>query len=252
MKQLPLLTAFQRFIKENQLIHAGDSLIVAVSGGVDSMALLDLLATVQEPMSLRLGVAHFDFRLRGEESEQDEEFVRAQAQSHGFDCYIRRADTAHVAAEQKRSIQEVARDLRYQFFDELRQSLGFGNIATAHHADDNAETILLNIIRGTGVAGLSGIPLRRKDLNLVRPLLFATRQQIQAYASERNLAFREDSSNAANDYSRNFLRHKIIPLLQKEINLNLSLTLLRTGAIYEQLEQYLNRTADKLSETAVQ
>ena len=132
-----------------------------------------------------------------------------------LNCIVERADAAEYAKHNAIGIQEAARDLRYEFFDKLLISSGFDKIATAHNADDNAETVLMNVFRGAGVAGLAGIPVFRKDRRIIRPLLFAGRKEIEAYAAEESLPFRNDSSNAKDQYTRNFIRHHVLPPVKK-------------------------------------
>lgn len=232
-------TRFHEFSRKRRLMEQGDKIIAAVSGGVDSMVLLDLLAREQEALGLSVIVAHFNFMLRGAESDGDEQFVVQRARHYGFEVYLDRADCAAYAREHKMGIQEAARQLRYEFFDNLLLSSGFDKIATAHNANDNAETILLNMFRGAGVAGLSGIPVYREDRRIIRPLVFAERKEIEDYASVERIPFRTDSSNAEEYYTRNYLRLNVLPLIQKEINPNVVATLNRTGELFRELESYL-------------
>jgi len=232
--------AAKEFIRRNTLIAQGDKVIAAVSGGIDSMVLMDLLDELRSAWHLELSIAHINHQLRGEESDGDEQFVRAHAESRGLRFHSHREDTLAFAESRKQSLQEAARDIRYAFFTDLRTTSGCDSIATAHHADDNAETVLFNIFRGAGVNGLSGIPIARKDTGVIRPLLFATRHEIAAYARERGLEFREDSTNRTSDYARNFIRHKIVPQIREQINPNLTATLLRTSELFTQLEEYLD------------
>ncbi|MDI6767142.1 MAG: tRNA lysidine(34) synthetase TilS [Bacteroidota bacterium] len=240
MAEQPLLHSFQEFIHKNHLIERGEKLIVTVSGGIDSMVLLDLLCVEKQRWKLDLAIAHFNHQLRGEESANDEAFVRSAAKKRSLVCYVECADTKQIAETEKLSIQEAARNLRYDFFKKLCSSIGFQKIATAHNADDNAETLLLNIFRGSGVHGLTGIPVYRKDQAIIRPLLFATRTDIQEYAHYRKLMYREDSSNLKSDYTRNFIRLEIIPLILNNINPNLTATLNRMSGTFNQLEDYIN------------
>ncbi|TLY29193.1 MAG: tRNA lysidine(34) synthetase TilS [Ignavibacteria bacterium] len=239
----PFLGNMRRFIRDFRLIDRGEKIILAVSGGLDSMVLLDALDDLKRDSQLTLSVAHFNHQLRGIESDRDEALLRSVALARGLECYVERANTRAAAEAQKLSVEECARNLRYAFFEKLRSSLGYQKIATAHHADDNAETILFNLFRGAGVHGLSGIPVRRNDQSIIRPLLFATRKQIEGYAAERKVSYREDASNAEREYTRNFLRHDVIPLIRENINPNLIGTLSRTAELFDQLEEYLNEQA---------
>ncbi len=240
-----LQAAVREHLRTSGLLGKGEKVIIAVSGGVDSMVLLDLLSKLRDDLGLEVAVAHFNHLLREKESDDDESFVRDEANRRGLECYVERANTLGLSETRKLSIQETARDLRYGFFNKLRTSLGFQKIATAHHADDNAETILFNLIRGAGVSGLSGIPAMRRDTMVIRPLLCVTREEIRSYADAHTVGFREDSSNRKSDYTRNFLRNELIPEIRKNINPNLPATLLRTGALFHQLEEYLRDEAGK-------
>lgn len=236
-----LFSQFHEFCRRRNLIPPGSSVIAAVSGGIDSAVLLDLLAEERAVSGLRLVVAHFNHRLRGDESDGDEQFVAGLAARYGCEFYVERADTAERAKQQKVGIQAAARDLRYAFFERLRESLSFDTIATAHNADDNAETILLHLFRGTGFRGLSGIPYLRKEI--VRPLLFASRAEIEAYATMREVKFRVDSSNATDHYARNYIRHHIVPRVKSNINPSVVEALTWSSELFRDLDGYLRDTA---------
>ncbi len=205
-----LLQEFQDHIKETGLFHPPDRLLIAVSGGVDSVVLTHLCHASGYDISL----AHMNFGLRGEESDRDEKFVRGLANQLSVPIFVQRAETLAYAAENKISIQETARILRYAWFRELmHRDHSLTYLCTAHHADDNVETVLMNLFRGTGISGLRGI--QAKQDNIVRPLLFASRQKIEQYALWQQLAFVEDSSNREEKYTRNFFRLQVIPLIEK-------------------------------------
>jgi len=203
----PLFATFQQELQA--LLPAGHSVLLAISGGVDSVVLAHLLKTAKVPVTL----AHVNFQLRGEESIRDEQFVRQLAQDWGMPLEVIRVDTHAYAVEHKCSVQVAARQIRYNWFDELlaaRQQAGERcSLATAHHADDSVETFLINLLRGTGLDGLQGIAAKRN--RIIRPLLFATRQMIEAYATAQQLSWVEDSSNSRNDYARNFIRNEWLP-----------------------------------------
>lgn len=186
-----------------------DKLLLAVSGGLDSMVMLHLLQNA----GFRTAVAHCNFQLRGEESIADEELVRETCRHSGIPFFFSRFDTAAEAAARGISIQMAARELRYAWFRDLAEKEGYALIATGHHFNDLVESVLMNLIRGTGIDGFRGIA-PRKD-NIIRPLLFATRKMIQAYALHQKIRWREDLSNASDDYQRNFLRHHIIPKVEE-------------------------------------
>lgn len=183
--------------------------LLALSGGIDSMVLAHLLIDA----GVLFAVAHCNFKLRAADADGDEAFVKTFAESHNLACFITSFDTATISAEQKKGIQEVARALRYDWLKEIQALHGFGTIITAHHADDNAETLLINLLRGTGIRGLHGI--RDYHNHLLRPMLFATKEEVLAYAAENKIAHREDESNATDKYLRNAIRHKVLPAFKE-------------------------------------
>jgi tRNA(Ile)-lysidine synthase len=210
---MELLDQFKQHWKTQfpQLPVANGRLLLAVSGGIDSVVLVDLLAAAGFPFA----IAHANFQLRGEESERDELFVRKLATDYQSEIFVQRFDTHGFAAEQKLSIQEAARELRYTWFAEIiarwKDEHINGYVLTAHHADDNIETMLMHFFRGTGIEGLAGMLAWRKEQSLLRPLLPFRKQALVHYAKERNLAFVEDSSNASDKYTRNFFRNSLLP-----------------------------------------
>jgi tRNA(Ile)-lysidine synthase len=204
-----MLQRFTNFVSEKSLFTGNDQLLLAVSGGMDSVVLCHLL----HKSGSNFSIAHCNFNLRAQESDQDEAFVKKLAKKYKVRCFIKSFETQQFADENKLSVQMAARELRYNWFRQLAADLSFDKILTAHHQSDLAETVLLNLIRGTGISGLHGIkPLSG---NLARPLLFATREEIMGYIAEEQLTWREDSSNASTKYSRNFVRQEIIPLIKK-------------------------------------
>lgn len=197
-----------------QQFPAGARVLCAVSGGLDSMCLLYFLDTWGPSAGFTAAVAHFNHQLRGETADRDENFVRAWCAGRNIPCYVGRGDTRALAAEEGLSLEEAARKLRYAFLEETAKREGFDAILTAHHADDNAETVLLNLIRGTGSAGLAGIPAQRG--NLFRPFLQITRDTLAAYAAAHQIHHVEDETNACADAAdRNLLRLEVIPLLRQ-------------------------------------
>ncbi|WP_396162103.1 tRNA lysidine(34) synthetase TilS [Flavobacterium sp.] len=205
-----MLTKFQNHIDLNFPQLKDKKLFLAVSGGIDSMVLVHLCAQLQ----LNFEVLHCNFQLRGAESDADLQFVASYCQQQAITIHTQVFDTAAIAAQNKESIQVTARNLRYQWFQEII-SLGFDYVLTAHHLDDSLETVLINFSRGTGLEGLTGIPAQNG--NVIRPLLPFSRDEIENYALENKIQWREDSSNASDKYLRNKIRHSIIPLF-KELN----------------------------------
>ena len=183
----------------------GDRLILALSGGIDSMVLADLLLKTK----VQFVAAHCNFHLRGEESDDDERFVREFAERNGVQCFVKHFDTGKYAAEHGVSIEMAARDLRYAWFEELRQQLGYDKIAVAHHADDQAETFFINLLRGAGLRGLKG--MQPQNGVIIRPMLWTSRERIHQFAVENNITWREDHTNAESVYLRNKIRNQLLP-----------------------------------------
>jgi tRNA(Ile)-lysidine synthase len=203
---MDILQSFKDLIAAERLFSPGDQLLVAVSGGLDSVVLCELLHRTGYSFSM----AHCNFQLRGEESERDEVFVRDLAQKYGVRLFTQRFDIPQLTKDQKISVQVAARQTRYAWFREIA---GEALILTAHHLDDNIETLLMNFFKGTGIAGLHGI--LPKQEGLVRPLLFATKEDLRQFALDQRLDWVEDSSNQSDKYTRNYLRHHVIPLVER-------------------------------------
>ncbi|MEO5782855.1 MAG: tRNA lysidine(34) synthetase TilS [Ginsengibacter sp.] len=213
-----LLQKFIEFIKKENLFQPKDKLLLAVSGGVDSVVLCDLC----KQAGFDFVIAHCNFQLRGEESDRDEKFVRELAKKYNVEIFVKKFDTAKYVEEKKVSIQVAARELRYSWFDFLigNQQNAIDNnnkianwISTAHHANDNIETLLMIFFKGSGIAGLRGI--LSKHEKIIRPLLFAKKEELVEFAKENNLKYVEDSSNASDKYTRNYFRNQLIPSIQK-------------------------------------
>lgn len=201
------LKAFKNYIHKAGLYVPSDRLLLAVSGGIDSMVLADLC----HQAGYTFAIAHCNFKLRGDASDGDESSVKQWAEKHSVPFFTVSFDTVQLADERKQSIQLAARELRYEWLEEIRQKEGYDWILTAHHLNDSIETILYNFTKGCGLKGLHGIP--EKNGFIVRPLLFATRVEIEAFAKMQGIAWREDASNETDKYARNFIRHQIVPLL---------------------------------------
>ncbi len=201
-----MLENFLENIAKKKLFEPGQKVLLAISGGIDSMVMLYLF----EKSGFEYGIVHCNFQLRGNESDGDEEFVKKQVLIHGVPSYFKKFDTEDYAQVNGISIEMAARELRYEFFEKIRAENKYDYIATAHHSDDLIETFFLNLTRKTGIKGLTGI--KEKSGKIIRPLLFASRAEIEALACENYIDFREDSSNSEVVFQRNFLRHKILPL----------------------------------------
>lgn len=205
----PLEKKFEEFVIKRRLVSPKKPTLLAVSGGLDSMVMMQLYHQAGYPFA----VSHCNFQLRGSESKADELFVRREAKYLKAEIYVKKFETQRIASRSGLSLQAAARKLRYRFFNEICRRHGYEFCATAHHADDNAETFFIHLLRGTGIAGEAGIPL--KQGLFVRPLLFASRAELEAYAREKGVEWREDSSNSEDKYLRNRIRHHLIPVLNE-------------------------------------
>lgn len=229
---MSLLSRFSNFIHEYQLFKKEERILLAVSGGRDSV----LMTYLFEKAGYSFGIAHCNFKLRGENSEKDEILVRALANKLNVPLYVTSFDTERVAKDQKLSVEMAARDLRYSWFENLRQTHDYDYVALAHHQNDTVETMLLNLTRGTGIAGLQGI-LPKRD-HFIRPLLFLNREEVDGAVAEWGLSYRDDESNFSTKYTRNKIRLEVIPRL-KEINPSLEKTFIENSKRFEALNELL-------------
>jgi tRNA(Ile)-lysidine synthase len=225
-------------------VPSGTRLLCAVSGGIDSVVMLNLL----NEMNYECVVAHCNFKLRGEESDSDEKFVRDMCEKMYIPCFVNTFDTHKFADETGLSIQMAARKLRYDWFYELAEKENCQYIALAHNSDDQAETVILNIVRGTGIRGVSGMkPLQGK---LFRPLIEVSRADIEQISAEGNIPFHNDSTNATTKYARNKVRHLVMPLLE-EINVAAKENILRSVSYFADTERIMNDYVQKVKEQAL-
>src|ERR1035437_9805386 len=204
-----MLNQFKEFILKEKLFKENDKILLTVSGGVDSIVMCDLF----HKAGFSFGIAHCNFKLRGKESDEDEKFVKSLAEKYGVPFQKKLFNTKSYSEKKKISIQMSARDLRYAWLKKIAKEKKYNCIATAHHLDDSIETFFINILRGTGIAGLHGVPVVQG--NIIRPLLFANKKTIREYAEAEKLFWREDSSNFTDKYLRNNIRHHLIPSLKK-------------------------------------
>ncbi len=240
-----MLDQVRKTIKSYQMLAPGDRVLVAVSGGVDSVVLLYLLKELQPELKLTLAVAHFDHAIRPD-SAQDADFVRKLARALKLRFYTERADVPAYAQAHKISVEVAARTLRYQFLEKTAQAHSYTKIALGHTLNDQAETLLMRLLRGSGLEGLAGIPPVRPapHCQYVRPLIETTREQIEAFAKVHKLRWREDITNYDTTILRNKIRHKLIPML-REYNPNLIEALGRTARLLGQAAQHLEGEADQ-------
>ena len=229
------------WVSSHRMFGPGDHLLTTLSGGADSVCLARILLNLRDAFGITLTAAHFNHRLRGAESDRDQAFVRAFCEEFGLPLILGAEDVAAISKAARSGIEETARDRRYAFFQRAAKEVGANRIATAHNLDDNAETVLLHLIRGAGIRGLSGIPPRRDAI--IRPLLPIGRRDIEAYLNHLAQPFVEDSTNRDTIHRRNALRHQVLPLL-KEQNPNLAETLLRQSETLREDSRFLDALAE--------
>jgi tRNA(Ile)-lysidine synthase len=240
-----MLEKFESFVSDNNLFSKDDRILIALSGGVDSVVLSHLMCRANYKISL----AHCNFHLRDEESNRDEAFVRSWAKENNIPLFVKEFDTYQYMKENKLSLEMAARDLRYNWFNSLLESEGFTCLCTAHHLDDSIETFFINLLRGTGIAGLHGIKV--KNDKIVRPLLFATREEILSYAKQNNISYVEDSTNSETKFTRNKIRHNLFPVL-REINPNFEFALKKDIEYLNDTEFIFRREIEKTKKEIIE
>lgn len=230
------------FCEKYDMLPKSGIVLCAVSGGKDSMCLLGMLSELAPTYGFELRCAHFDHKLRGEESDRDRAFVEAYCKERGIPCYVGFADVSGYAKENGLGIEEAARTLRYAFLEKTAEDIGAEHIATAHTADDNAETLILNLVRGSGLKGLCGIPPVRGKI--IRPLLQTTGAEVLKYLEEKGIPHVEDSTNEKDDYARNRLRHRVVPELER-LNKGFDENLIRCLELLREDEEFLASLAQE-------
>ena len=238
--------AVLRAIKDFSLLgdYRNATVTVALSGGADSMALLHLLNSIKNELEISVEAAHFNHLIRGEEAERDENFVKDFCRNNGIKLYVGQGDVPAFAKEKGVSLETAARQMRYDYLSRINKDF----IATAHTASDNLETVIFNLTRGTAIDGLCGIPPKR-DI-FIRPLIYASREQIEEYCNENDIPFVTDSTNLSDDYTRNKIRHNIVPIL-KEINTSVEKAIIRMSASLREDSIYIYKEADRILTTSI-
>ncbi|HEX7356390.1 MAG TPA: tRNA lysidine(34) synthetase TilS [Ignavibacteriaceae bacterium] len=233
-----------RFISENNLILSGDRILIGLSGGPDSVFLLHFLNKFQKKFRIEIGAAHVNHLLRGKESDRDELFCKTICREISIPFFSIRKKVKSYSLKHKISLEAAGRKIRYDFFEKISNQHRYNKIATAHNADDTTETVLLNLIKGAGLKGISGIPIKRK--NIIRPILALSKNEILNYLENNLFEYRTDSSNLSNEYERNFLRNEIIPLIQKNINPAITNSVLNTSFNLQRLNTGLTEISANL------
>ena len=230
-------------VKKYNMIKDEDKVVIGVSGGPDSMTLLNILNNLKEKLNIKIYVAHINHMIR-KEADEETEYVRQFCENIGVDFFAKRVKVEEEAKKQKIGTEEAGRNIRYEFFEEVAKKVGANKIATAHNSNDNAETVLMNIIRGTSVSGLKGIEKIREG-KFIRPIIECSREEIEEYCKEQKLDPKYDKTNYENIYTRNKIRNLLIPYLQKEFNPNVIEGINRLSSIAAEEEQFLNNIVEK-------
>lgn len=239
-----------KFIEENKMLQCGDSVVLGVSGGADSLCLLVLLNEFAKDMNLTLTVVHVNHHIRGKEADEDQKYVEDFCRKLKVDCRVFHIDAVKLAEEMKCSEEEAGRIARYRIFEETLNEIKGDKIAVAHNLNDCSETILFQLFRGSGIKGLTGIQAVRN--NIVRPILCLTRDEIEEILQAREISFCTDSTNLSEDYTRNKIRNRVIPYIEENINSNASLNVVKAGSELTEIEDYLEKETGKLFEIYVE
>ena len=230
------------YIKDNKLIKSGDKILVALSGGPDSVCLLNILFELKEELDIDIGAAHVNHLLRGEDAFKDEEYVIKICDEIGIPCFVTRVDINNYSKEHKLSSELAGREVRYDFFEQIVKKEGFNKVATAHNANDQAETILFRLMRGTGLEGLGGIKASR-DNKIIRPILCLSRQEVEEYIQLKSLKPRIDKTNFEKIYNRNKIRLDILPYMKENFNEDIIQTLNRMSLLLQKDNEFLEALA---------
>lgn len=228
-----------RFIASRSLVNKGDKILVALSGGPDSVFLLYFLYKFSNKYKIKLGAFHLNHKLRGKNAEADQKFCRAFCKNLGLPLFEASVNVQSVASKMKTSVEEAGRFTRYRLLNKVASKNGFNRIATAHIKDDNTETVLLNLIKGSGITGMTGIPDKRD--NIIRPILCLSKKEILDYLNTNKIGYRLDESNLSVEYERNFLRQSIIPLIKDRLNPSLDETLFNSSFIFKSLKDFIDK-----------
>ena len=230
-------------IKTYNLINKGDKVVVGVSGGPDSICLLHVLYTLKQELGIEIFVAHINHMIR-EAADSETQYVQNFCKKLDIKCFVKKENVTYLAKQQKKGTEEIGRQIRYEFFNEILTETDSNKIATAHNSNDRAETVILNILRGSGISGLKGIEVMREQ-KYIRPLIDRNRTDIEKYCKENGLNPRYDESNDENIYSRNKVRNIIIPYIKKEFNPNIIKTINRLSAVATEENEYIQKIVKK-------
>lgn len=242
---------FIEFINDKELINIGDGIVVGLSGGPDSVCLLNLLVSIREEFNLKLAAVHINHMLRGDEADEDEEFCLKLCKELDVDFFSERIDVNKYSKENNLSSETAGREVRYNLFNKIMSQRGFNKIATAHNANDQAETIIMRMMRGTGLEGLCGIPVIREN-RYIRPILFMERKDVEAYCEEIGIQARIDKSNLERIYSRNKVRLDIIPYMKENFNMDVISAINRMSLLLQEDNEYILSEVETIYKENVQ
>lgn len=229
------------YIKDNNLIKSGDKVLVALSGGPDSVCLLNILYNLKAELNIEVGAAHLNHLLRDKDAFEDEEYVKTLCKSLDIPCFVKRVDINKYSKDKKMSSEMAGREARYNFFDDIVKDEGYTKIATAHNANDQAETILFRLMRGSGIEGLCGIKVRRDKI--IRPILCLSRKEVEEYIEKNNLKPRIDKTNFEKIYNRNKIRLDMIPYIKENFNEDIIQTLNRMSVLLQKDNEFIENSA---------
>ena len=231
-------------IKKYNLINSGDKIVLGVSGGPDSIAMLDILNQLKDEMNFEIYVVHVNHNIRGKDADEDEEYVKKYCEKYNIKCFSKKIDVPTIAKTKKIGTEEAGRKVRYEYYEEILKETKSNKIAIAHNLNDKAETIIMNTLRGSGVSGLKGIEAKRKKY--IRPLIEIERYEIEKYCIENKINPRHDESNDDNTYTRNKIRNIVIPYIKNEFNPNIIKTLNRLSEIIKEEDEYVQSETEKI------
>ena len=232
-------------IKKYNLINSGDRIVLGVSGGPDSIAMLDILRQLRDEIKFEIYVVHINHNIRGKDADEDEEYVKKYCENYNIKCFSKKIDVPTIAQNEKIGTEEAGRKVRYEYFDEILQKTNSNKIGIAHNKNDKVETIIMHLLRGSGVSGLRGIePIRENKF--IKPLIECDRQEIEKYCKENNLQPRIDKTNFENEYTRNKIRNIVIPYIKNEFNPNIIKTLNRLSEIIKEEDEYVQSKTEKI------
>ncbi len=228
-----------RFIDEKELINKNDRILIALSGGPDSVFLLHFLNKFKRRFKIELGALHVNHRLRGKTADEDEKFCKITCKELGVEFFSVKKNVKSFASRRKISLEEAGRKIRYSVLESTAKKNKYNKIATAHNANDNAETVLLNLIKGTGIKGISGIAVKRE--NIIRPVINLNKDEILNYLGQKKLSYRIDETNLSNDYERNFIRNEIIPLIKSRLNPSLEASVFNSSEVFKRISLRIDK-----------